>query len=70
MVPLLHERTGLVNASEQWLLAQAGLGDELGDSWEHPTRSAEFCRKWTSGPSRVDFRVRVLSGNVHVSAVF
>lgn len=41
MVPLLHERTGLVNPTERWLIAQTGLGDDLRDSWEHQLHDEE-----------------------------
>ena len=40
-VPVLHTRAGLVNADEQWLIDQAGLGDDLRDSWEHELHDEE-----------------------------
>ena len=71
-VPVLHTRAGLVNADERWLIDQAGLGDDLRDSWEHELHDVErgalldvLFRAAARG-----VRVCVLSGDVHVSAVF
>ena len=40
-VPMLHTRAVLVNADEQWLISQAGLDDDLRDSWEHDLHKTE-----------------------------
>ena len=71
-MPVLHTRAGLVNADERWLIDQAGLGDDLRDSWEHELHDEErgalldvLFRAAGRG-----IRVCVLSGDVHVSAVF
>jgi len=71
-VPVLHTRAGLVNASEQWLIDQAGLGDDLRDSWEHELHDEErgALLEVLFGATARGFRVCVLSGDVHVSAVF
>ena len=71
-VPVLHTRAGLVNADEQWLIEQAGLGDDLRDSWEHDLhdeeRGALLALLFDAAARGI--RVCVLSGDVHVSAVF
>ncbi|MDE0627128.1 MAG: alkaline phosphatase D family protein [Bryobacterales bacterium] len=71
-VPVLHTRAGLVNADERWLIDQAGLGDDLRDSWEHELhdeeRAAPLDVLFRAAAKRI--RVCVLSGDVHVSAVF
>ena len=71
-VPVLHTRAGLVNADEQWLIAQAGLGDDLRDSWEHELHDEERAAllEVLFGAAARGIRVCVLSGDVHVSAVF
>ena len=71
-VPLLHTRAGLVNADERWLIQQAGLGDDLRDSWEHELHDEErgaLLEALFEAAGR-GIRVCVLSGDVHVSAVF
>lgn len=71
-VPVLHTRAGLVNADEQWLIDQAGLGDDLRDSWEHQLHDEErrALLEVLFGAAARGHRVCVLSGDVHVSAVF
>ena len=71
-VPVLHTRAGLVNADEQWLISQAGLGDDLRDSWEHELHDEErrALLEVLFGATARGIRVCVLSGDVHVSAVF
>ena len=71
-VPVLHTRAGLVNADEQWLIDQAGLGDDLRDSWEHELHDEErrALLEVLFGATARGIRVCVLSGDVHVSAVF
>ena len=71
-VPVLHTRAGLVSADERWLMEHAGLDDDLRDSWEHELHDEErrallqvLFRAAAKG-----IRVCVLSGDVHVSAVF
>ena len=71
-VPVLHTRAGLVNADERWLIDQAGLGDDLRDSWEHELHDEERAALLDVlfGAAARGIRVCVLSGDVHVSAVF
>ncbi|MYE81131.1 MAG: alkaline phosphatase family protein [Gammaproteobacteria bacterium] len=67
-VPVLHTRAALVAADE--LLGS--LGDDLRDSWEHELHTVERMALMESlfdAASR-GCRVCVLSGDVHVSAVF
>ena len=71
-VPVLHTRAGLVNADERWLIQQAGLADDLRDSWEHELHDEErgaLLDALFAAAAR-GIRVCVLSGDVHVSAVF
>ena len=71
-VPVLHTRAGLVNADERWVIDQAGLGDDLRDSWEHELHDEErgaLLRALFAAAAR-GIRVCILSGDVHVSAVF
>ena len=71
-MPVLHSRAALVNADGQWLARQAGLDDDLRDSWEHALhdteRAALMETLFTAAANGI--RVAVLSGDVHVSAVF
>ena len=71
-VPVLHTRAGLVNADEQWLMDRAGLGDDLRDSWEHELHDEErgALLDVLFGAAERGIRVCILSGDVHVSAVF
>ena len=71
-VPVLHTRAGLVNADERWLIQQVGLGDDLRDSWEHELHDEERTALLDVlfGAAARGIRVCVLSGDVHVSAVF
>ena len=71
-VPVLHTRAGLVNADERWLIRNAGLDDDLRDSWEHDLHDEErgaLLEVLFAAAAR-GIRVCVLSGDVHVSAVF
>lgn len=71
-VPVLHSRAALVNADEHWLVSQAGLDDDLRDSWEHElhdTERAALVNTLFAAAAR-GIRVGILSGDVHVSAVF
>ena len=71
-VPVLHMRSGLVNADQQWLISQAGLGDDLRDAWEHELHDEErgALLEVLFGAAARGIRVCVLSGDVHVSGVF
>ena len=71
-VPVLHTRAGLVNADESWLIENAGLDDDLRDSWEHDLHDEErgALLEVLFGAAARGIRVCVLSGDVHVSAVF
>ena len=69
-VPVLHTRAGLVNADERWLIDQAGLGDDLRDSWEHELHDEERAAPLDVLAAAKRIRVCVLSGDVQVSAVF
>ena len=67
-VPVLHTRAALVQADEYL----GGLGDDLRDSWEHELHDTEreaLMRVLFEAAAR-GIRVSVLSGDVHVSAVF
>ena len=67
-VPVLHTRAALVAADEHL----GALGDDLRDSWEHELHTAErlaLMEALFDAASR-GVRVSVLSGDVHVSAVF
>ncbi len=67
-VPILHTRTVLVQADK--LLGE--LSDDLRDAWEHELHDAEreeLMDVLFDAASR-GIRVSVLSGDVHVSAVF
>ena len=71
-VPMLHARAALVGADQRALLREAGLGDDLRDSWEHRLHDEE-----RAAVMRILFalaargiRVAILSGDVHVSAAF
>lgn len=71
-VPVLHTRAGLVNADENWLTEHAGLDDDLRDSWEHEIHNEErrALLDLLFEAAAKGIRVSVLSGDVHVSAVF
>ena len=71
-VPVLHSRAALVNADDQWLARQAGLDDDLRDSWEHELHDAERAALMRAlfAAAAKGIRVAILSGDVHVSAVF
>ena len=71
-MPVLHTRAGLVNADERWLIEHAGLDDDLRDSWEHEIHDEErgALLDLLFGAAAKGIRVCVLSGDVHVSAVF
>ncbi len=71
-VPVLHTRAGLVNADERWLIEHAGLDDDLRDSWEHEIHDEErgALLDLLFKAAAKGIRVCVLSGDVHVSAVF
>ena len=67
-VPVLHTRAALVQADEHL----GGLGDDLRDSWEHELNKTEreaLMRVLFDAAAR-GVQVSVLSGDVHVSAVF
>ena len=71
-VPVLHTRAGLANADERWLMEHAGLDDDLRDSWEHEIHDEEcsaLLQVLFDATAR-GIRVCILSGDVHVSAVF
>ena len=67
-VPVLHTRAALVQADE-WL---GSLGDDLRDSWEHELHATEreALMKVLFEAAARGIRISVLSGDVHVSAVF
>ena len=71
-VPVVHTRAGLVNADECWVIDQAGLGDDLRDSWEHELNDEErgALMEVLFAAAARGIRVCILSGDVHVSAVF
>ncbi len=67
-VPVLHTRAALTSRDE--LLG--GLGDDLRDSWEHELHTVErealMTRLFEAAARGI--RIAVLSGDVHISAVF
>ena len=67
-VPVLHTRAALVQADEYL----GGLGDDLRDSWEHELHDVEREALMTAlfDAAARGVRVSILSGDVHVSAVF
>ena len=67
-VPVLHTRAALVAADD--LLG--GLGDDLRDSWEHELHDVERRALMDAlfDAAERGIRVSILSGDVHVSAVF
>ncbi|MCZ0955139.1 MAG: alkaline phosphatase D family protein [Rhodospirillaceae bacterium] len=69
-VPVLHTRSALVQADDP--LDRLGLGDDLRDSWEHEVHDTERKALMAAlfGAAARGVRVSVLSGDVHVSAVF
>ena len=71
-VPVLHARAALVGADQRMPLREAGLGDDLRDSWEHELHDEErraLMQVLFAAAAR-GFRVAILSGDVHVSAAF
>jgi len=67
-VPVLHTRAALV-ASDELL---GGLGDDLRDSWEHELHTVErkALMEALFDAANRGIKVSILSGDVHVSAVF
>ena len=67
-VPVLHTRAALVQADEHL----GGLGDDLRDSWEHELHDVERKALMSAlfEAAARGIRVSILSGDVHVSAVF
>ncbi|MDE0103138.1 MAG: alkaline phosphatase D family protein [Bryobacterales bacterium] len=71
-VPVVHTCAGLVNADDRWVIDQAGLADDLRDSWEHELHDEErgALMETLFAAAATGIRVCILSGDVHVSAVF
>ena len=71
-VPVLHAKSALVNADLRFPLRRQGLGDDLRDSWEHELHDAErgALMDVLFRAARRGLRPCILSGDVHVSAVF
>ncbi|MCY4378062.1 MAG: hypothetical protein OXC31_30240, partial [Spirochaetaceae bacterium] len=71
-VPVVHTRTALVNADDFDPLRAAGLDDDLRDSWEHELHDDERRALMAAlfAAAARGIRVAILSGDVHVSAVF
>ncbi len=69
-VPVLHTRAGLVQAADK--LTSLALDDDLRDSWEHDLHDAErkALMKVLFAAAARGIKVSILSGDVHVSAVF
>ena len=67
-VPMLHTRTVVVQADEKL----GSLGDDLRDSWEHEIHQIEreALMKVLFAAAARGIKVSILSGDVHVSAVF
>ena len=71
-VPVLHAKAALADADLRFPLREAGLGDDLRDSWEHELHDAErgALMDVLFRAARRGLRPCILSGDVHVSAVF
>lgn len=71
-VPVLHMKPVFVNADQSTLADLADLQDDLRDAWEHEMHDAERRRllKALFAAAKRGIRVSILSGDVHVSAVF
>ena len=71
-VPVLHTRSGPVNADDQAVIDRLGLGDDPRDSWEHKLHDAEREALLDAlfGAVERGMMVCVLSGDVHAPAVF
>ena len=71
-VPVLHAKTALVDADLRLPLREAGLGDDLRDSWEHGLHDEERAAVLEAIFSAAGRGLRpcILSGDVHVSAAF
>ncbi|MDE3260145.1 MAG: alkaline phosphatase D family protein [Gemmatimonadota bacterium] len=71
-VPVLHAKSALVAADLSFPFRQAGLGDDLRDSWEHQLHDEERVAMMEVLFRAAGRGVRpcILSGDVHVSAVF
>ena len=67
-VPVLHTRAGLVKFDE----LAGGLGDDLRDAWEHELHDIERAElmKVLFNVAARGIKVSILSGDVHVSAVY
>ncbi len=67
-VPVLHTRAALVGADERL----GSLGDDLRDAWEHELHDTERAALMDVlfGAAARGIKVSVVSGDVHVSAVF
>lgn len=67
-VPVLHTRAALVQSDERL----GSLGDDLRDAWEHELHDAERAAlmEVLFEAAAKGIKVCVLSGDVHVSAVF
>lgn len=71
-VPVLHAKAALADADLSFPLREAGLGDDLRDSWEHGLHDEERAAVVEAlfGAARRGVRTCILSGDVHVSAAF
>jgi alkaline phosphatase D len=70
-VPLMHLQSAIANADNP-LVDAANLEDDLRDAWEHPLHDKErkeLVRLLFDAAQR-GLKVSILSGDVHVSAVF
>lgn len=71
-VPLLHGSAWISKRAEGWMADKANVTDDLRDAWEyggHTRERAEFV-DILFGAAQRGVRVCVLSGDVHMSAVF
>jgi alkaline phosphatase D len=71
-VPLLHMKPVFANADDNVLADLANLQDDLRDSWEHALHDKERRQllKLLFKAAARGIRVSILSGDVHISAVF
>ena len=71
-VPVLHMKPVFVNADSTTLADLADLQDDLRDSWEHDMHTAErqALLQALFAAAQRGIKISILSGDVHISAVF
>lgn len=71
-VPVVHMMSVLANADKRALIDRLDLEDDLRDSWEHDLHDAERAElmEILFEQARKKVKVCILSGDVHIAAVF